>query len=106
MIVIASGRKTSRTTQLIHMSAEAIKEGKVNYIVVVDHRRAVIVAQKAKEMGLIIEFPLTFDEFYAQRYHGRNIDHFLIDDADCLLQYMSSVPIKAIVVEKSPIEGI
>lgn len=103
MIVIASGRKTSRTTQLIEMSAEAEANGLVNYIVVGTHDQAYRVAGKAKEMGLSIGFPLTFAEWYKGEYHGKVIDHFLIDNADHLLQWMCPVPIKAIVVQKDAI---
>lgn len=99
MEIIASGRKTSRTTRLIEMSAEAEKRGEINYIVCRDHRQAYAVSQKAKEMGLNIGFPLIFDEFLKNSYHGVNINHFLIDDADQLLQSITVVPIKAIVVE-------
>lgn len=101
MLVIASGRKTNRTTRLIEMSAEAEAQGKVNYIVVADHQQAYRIAQKAKELNLNIGFPITFDEFLRYRYAGQNIDHFLIDNADHLVQKLTSVPIKAIVVERS-----
>lgn len=99
MLVIASGRKTSRTSRLIEISAEAQSQGKNNYIVVRSQRQAHLISQKAKELGLNINFPISFDEFLTHRYHGPHIDHFLIDDADQLLQSISSVSIKAIVVE-------
>lgn len=101
MLIIASGRKTSRTTQLIEMSAEAEQQGKVNYIIVANPEQAYSVAKKAKELNLNIGFPITYDEFLNHKYFGKNIDHFLIDNADHLLQKLTSVPIKAIVVEKS-----
>lgn len=100
MIIIASGRKTSRTTRLIEMSAEAEKEGKVNYIVCSNAHQAYTIAQKAREMGLNIGFPITYNEFLDHQYYGRHIDHFLIDNADYLLQGMTPVPIKAITLLK------
>lgn len=98
MRVIAGGRKTSRTTRLIEMSAELEAKGEVNYIVVATHEQAYRVAQKAKELDLNIGFPLTYVEF-TQHQAGRNIQHFLIDNADHLLQSLTPVHIAAIVVE-------
>ncbi len=33
--------------------------------------------------------PITFEEFIRGQYHGRNINAFLIDNADLLIQYIS-----------------
>lgn len=97
--VIASGRKTSRTTRLIEMAAEFEAKHEVCYIVCKNHEQAYRIAQKARELNLNIGFPLTYDEFLSEDYHGNNIKKFLIDNADHLLQYMTSVEIAAIVVE-------
>lgn len=106
MIVIHSGRKTSRTTRLIEMSAADEAEGKVNYIVVSNHNRAYKVKQKADELGLSIGFPLTFEEFVRRAYEGKHIHHFYIDDADQFLNFFSwPVPIKAVVFEKTDEEA-
>lgn len=99
MRIIAGGRKTSRTTRLIEMSAELEAAGEVNYIVVANHDQAYRVAQKAKELGLNIGFPITYDEFEHNKYAGQNIQHFLIDNADHFLQSLTPVHIAAIVVE-------
>lgn len=100
MIIIASGRKTSRTTRLIEMSAEAESRGEVNYIVCGTREQAYRIAQKAKELGLNIGFPITYHEFLDHQYYDRHIDHLLIDNADYLLQGMTPVPIKAITLLK------
>lgn len=102
MIIIASGRKTSRTTRLIEMCAEAEAAGEVSYIVARHHQHAWNIAQKAKELGLTIGFPLTFEEFLIGKQHSRFIKNFFIDDADLLLQSMTHSNVKAITVLKEP----
>jgi len=105
MIVLHSGRKTGRTTALIEMAAEAESKGQVCYIICSSHKAAYAIAQRAKEKGLNIGFPLTYDEFLRQDYYGKHINHFLIDNADHLLQHISGiVPVKAITVEKEELD--
>lgn len=105
MIVIASGRKTSRTTQLINLCAEAEARGEISYIVVKNHERAQAVAQKARELGLTMGFPVTFNEFLSNRWSANNIKNFFIDDADQLLASLAApAQIAAIVVLKENLE--
>lgn len=101
MRVICSGRKTSRTTQLIEMCAEAEKRGEASYIVCHSHEEAYRIAQKAKELNLFIGFPLIYDEFLSREYYGNGIKNFFIDNADKLLQTLTPVHIGAIVVERN-----
>lgn len=92
MQIILRKKQMGKTAELIRMSAETLA-----YIVVPTKNDASKVSQMAKEMGLDIPFPLSFDEFIRGQYYGKNIKGFLIDNADMLLQYMSKgVAIKAI----------
>lgn len=99
MRVIYGHRKTSRTTALIEMAAELERNHKPCYIVVHNQEEVRRVAQKAREMSLIIGFPITYDEFMKGQYNS-HIHALLIDNADKLLAYMSKVPLAAIVIEK------
>lgn len=105
MRVICSGRKTSRTTQLIEMCAEAESLGEISYIVCHNHQTAYHIAERAREMGLSIRFPLSFEEFKKGLYNEQIIKNFYIDNADYLLQNMTQVPIRAVVFEKEPDES-
>lgn len=101
MRIIAGPRKSSRTTRLIEMAAEFRVQGKVCYIVCDSVERCSIIAQKARESYLEIDFPISFTEFTRKSYYGKNIDCFLIDNADHLLQILAgSINIAAIVVEE------
>lgn len=103
MRVIASGRKTSRTTRLIEMAAELEAKHEMCYIVVHKHEEAYRIAQKAKEMSLNIGFPLTYDEFMdkGSRVGRPTKMKVLIDNADHFLQYLAgpTIEVAAIVVE-------
>lgn len=101
MRVIASGRKTSRTTRLIEMSAELVAKGEINYIVVGKHEEAYRIAQKAKEMNLNIGFPITYAELLNDTLRGSFTQKILIDNADHFLQYLvgPTIEVAAIVVE-------
>ena len=92
MQIILRKRQMGKTTELIRISAETFA-----YIVVPTRKDAGTVSEMAKDMGLDIPFPLTYDEFIRGQYYGKNIKGFLIDNADMLLQYMAKgVAIKAI----------
>ena len=94
MKVICNGRGTGKTTELIEMAS-----GEPYYLVCATHRDAYWIAEKAKEMGKDILFPLTFDEFLSHAYYGKNVGGFLIDNVDLLVQYISrDVEVKAITV--------
>lgn len=93
MHVFATERGFGKTTELIKLAAE---HG--GYIVCRDRRMAGEIADMARKRELHIAFPITYDEFLNKRYYGQNISRFYIDDADALLQSMSSVRIDAITV--------
>lgn len=100
MRVICSGRKTSRTTQLIELCAAAEARKEVSYIVCHNHEQAYAIAQKAKELGLFIGFPLTYDEFLHGSY-GRNIANIFIDNVDFLLRRLTPCHIAAVTIIKT-----
>ncbi len=99
MKVIAGGRGTGRTQALITLAAEAEARGEVGYIVVHSRQEATAVFHFAKQQGLTIGFPITYDEFLSSAYAGRNVKRFWIDNAEMLLQSMTPVLIAAITVE-------
>jgi hypothetical protein len=104
MKVIASGRKTSRTTQLIERCNEINSKGDLCYIICHTHGEAYRIAQKAKELGYNIPFPIDYVEFLRHEYSGQTIRAFLIDNADFLLQSLTPIPIDTIVVHKESVE--
>lgn len=89
MKLLYKHRQTGRTTELIQRCAKAEKNGEVSYIVCHTQNEAYRIAERAKQMNLIIGFPITFDEFLNHSYAGQNIDNFFIDNADMLLQRMA-----------------
>ena len=91
MEVILSPRRSGKTTRLIEQCA---KDG--GYIVSISHAEAYRVAQRAREMGLSIPFPLTPPEFVGKHYHGKVIKWFYIDNADMFLQSLTTIPIATI----------
>ena len=91
MEIIYRSRGQGKTTDLIKMSA------KNGYCLVCSTMNQVQwVWNHARAHDLDIPFPITFGEFINHQYHGKGVKGFLIDDADQLLQYMSSVPVFAV----------
>lgn len=84
-------RGYGKTTQLIKKSAETR-----NYIVCRDFKEACRIHQDAIKMGLNIPLPITYTEFIEKKYCGKNINGFLIDNVDILLEYISNVPVNSI----------
>ncbi|KKN31168.1 hypothetical protein LCGC14_0826770 [marine sediment metagenome] len=91
MDVIVNKRQTGKTTHLIKRSAETW-----SYIVCHSQEEAGRIYRVAKEMSLNIPFPITFHEFLNKKYHLPGIKGFLIDNADMMLQQLTSVPVGAI----------
>lgn len=100
MKLLYKRRRTGRTTELIYRCAQAEKNGEVSYIVCHSDREAFRIARQAKEMNLIIGFPITFDEFLHHALAGRNIRNLFIDNADMLLQRLTICRIHTISVTK------
>lgn len=98
MEIIVGGRQSGRTTRLIELAAAEEAAGRICYIVCAYHAEAYRIAKQAEAMNLSIGFPIMYTEFLDKQYYGQNIDCFLIDNADDLLQALTPVGIKAIVV--------
>jgi hypothetical protein len=92
--VITLPRNKGKTTELVKLAAE-----KWLYIVSIDRRSVENTAKIARELGLDIPFPITFEEFMQGRFHPSGIRGFLIDDVDMLLEYQArGVPIHAVTI--------
>ena len=99
-ICVIGGKGTGKTKKLIELAAKDF-----SYIVV---RNAIIarsVAKRAREMGVNIPFPLTYDEFIKGKFYGRGIRGFMIDDVDALLWYLArGVKVKALSLDASSVK--
>lgn len=94
MTLITGKRGTGKSTWLLHESARTMQ-----YIVCSHHAVAVSLQRAAQNLGLDIPFPLTYDEFVHQKFYGKGIKGFLIDNVEFLFQYISgSVPVTAVVL--------
>jgi hypothetical protein len=96
MQVIIGGRQTGKTTRLIKECAEAEARGEVSYIVCHSGQEARRIAQIAKEKGLQIGFPLTYDEFLKGQYSS--ISQLYIDNVDMLIRYISRIRVEAVTI--------
>ena len=99
-ICIIGGRGTGKTEKLIELAAKDF-----SYIVVRNKMIARSVAKRAREMGVDIPFPLTYDEFIKGKFYGRGIRGFMIDDVDALLWYLArGVKVKALSLDASSVK--
>ena len=101
MQIILRARGTGRTQELTRLCAEAEARGEVSYIVCSNHEEAGRIFREAQSLELPIALPITFYEFITNHYAGHNIKNFFIDNADQLLQYMTSVSIQAVTMEQT-----
>jgi len=93
--VNTNGRQTGRTTELIRKCAQ------YNYAIIVCPNRAMAnyTFNMARDMKLVIPFPITFKEFAERRFEGRFIDAFLIDNLEIVLGNMAhGIPIAEVVL--------
>lgn len=86
-------RGCGKTHQLIRKSAET-----GNYIVCANISEAHYIQMQSISFNYVIPLPITYDEFINKKYHSKNINGFLIDNVDNLLEYMSNVPINTITI--------
>jgi hypothetical protein len=93
MKIIVKPRLGGKTTELIRLA-----DKHNGYIICRDRNEAGRVANAASDMGHVINFPITFDEFQRTKYYAIGIRKIFIDNADLLIQSMTSVPIAAITV--------
>lgn len=84
MKIICKDRQGGKTTEIIKIAAEGFF-----YIVCIDHREALRVAEQAKNMKLDIPFPITFDDFIKGKYYRPGIKGFVVDNADILIQQIA-----------------
>lgn len=104
--VIASGRKTSRTTRLIEMAAEFEAAGHTCIIICHTTREVERIAQKAKEMNLYITEPFSFRQVLDGALRGKFNSKILIDNADYFLRLLVSPhELEAIVVETEAVQN-
>lgn len=92
METITGGRQTGKTTKAIEIAAE-----KFAYIVCRSQPDAFRIAERAREMGLDIPFPITYDEVLQGRARSTGIQGYVYDDARDFLQRLSSRPVFAAV---------
>ena len=91
MRIIHRGRAQGKTCEAIKHSAQT-----GSYIVCANMKECDRVFRQAGQMGLSIQFPITFSEFIERCYYSAGIKGFVIDNADALLQSLTPVPIRAI----------
>ena len=98
MKVIYKSRGGGKTTALIE---EAKKLEGYNLIICSNKNHAQDLWKKILEKGYDLPQPITFNEFIKGQYFGKNINAFLIDNADSLLQFLSKgVKIHAVTFNK------
>ena len=88
-----------KTTRLIEHA-----HNKKIYIICNSNQEAHRIKYESEKMGKFILFPLTYDDFIQGRYYARNIDSFVIDNVDMLLEHLSKVPIDIITIRKDACE--
>ena len=85
MEIVFRARQSGKTTELIRRSAETGSYVTAKYV-----------TQMAANLGVVIPFPLTFEEFVSKQYLARGIRSVCVDDVDELIRYISGVPIEAV----------
>lgn len=101
MRVIADDRRTGKTTELIRWAAEPETPGRPRYIAVFSQGRARQVADMARELGLKIRFPVTFDEVLMGLHRGRRLE-LGVDDAEQLIaQVLSPQDVSVVTILKA-----
>lgn len=94
---IIKGRGEGKTAELIKMSH---KTG--YYIIVCTEARRKAICKQAIEMGLLIPYPVIFEEYQRYHFRGSFVRKILIDDADDMLRYIfKEVEIEAITMTGS-----
>jgi len=84
LIRVFKGPGKGKTCELIRLSALH------GYTMVVrDEKDKARVLTVAKELGLTVAMPITYDEFWQRRYMGRKLE-LMIDDVDALLRHQLS----------------
>lgn len=95
-LIFIGKRGSGKTTQLIKKSSET-----GIYILVANRQRQRYVFEKARELGYVIPYPVTVDEYFANRFRGSYIqkDGVYIDDAEDVLQMVfNGIPIRGMTI--------
>ena len=101
MKLIIMGRQEGKTTELIK---EASKLSGYNLIVCFDRREASRLWKIILENKYSLPQPISFGEFLNGQFSSQNINTFLIDNVDMLLQQLSKgVKIHAVSFNKDDI---
>jgi len=96
MRILYSKRGTGKTREAISIASKTS-----SHIVCEGKKRASEVFSMAKEMGMDIPFPLTYDEFVEGRFYGMSVKSFVIEDVDLLIQrFARGIPVKLITITR------
>lgn len=85
--IISGAKQSGKTAALI-----GIAHTTGSYIVVRNQETATQVFHRAMEMGLSINFPITWEELRRGQYHGQGVKSFAIDDLDQFVQHIAGGP--------------
>lgn len=94
MQIIARGRRTGKTCELIKLSSVYNAP-----IITFSSTQVEIIKSKAKHMGLKIPDPIYVGELF--KFRGKIIDKVIIDDADKVLDYIMNSLLSAEVLAVS-----
>jgi len=97
MEIIYGGRGSGKTTKLIQESA-------TTGAVIVCHSQWYIgtILDMAKRSKLEIPVPITYQDLISQRWLGKKIGSFLIDDVDMFIEYVALKPVKICTFSRPP----
>jgi cobalamin biosynthesis protein CobD/CbiB len=84
MKIIIGARRSGKSTELIQ---RAVDEG--GFIVTDSSQSAYRLVEMAKEMGIHLSLPVTYEEFLQERYRGLGVSLFHIDDIERFVQYVA-----------------
>lgn len=98
MNVIYRRRQTGKTSELI----ERCSKDKYSLIVAPNKHMCAAIFKQSKELGCSIPYPITFTEFIAGRFQGKQINNFYIDELEmCLNSISKGIHIDTIVISKN-----
>ena len=103
MKIICKPRGHGKTTELIEHAKTL--EG-YNLIVVHDRAECFRLWKIIQEKGYKLPMPISFSEFTEQKFCGVNVNAFLIDNADLLIQYLArGVNVEAVTFTKKELKN-
>ncbi|MDD4292269.1 MAG: hypothetical protein PHX51_08575 [Clostridia bacterium] len=87
LILLKRGK--GKTTRLLKECAKNSEKNIYTYFVCADTNEAIRVAEEAQKLKLIINFPLTYDEFLKRNVMSGITVNYYIDDVDMLLSHLA-----------------